>query len=95
MKAVAESAALSYSAHFKIGNNERSLEKLKENGFEFENKADLMLFAMTRCTLEVYPNKLNILRADGKIICEWYDTHRFEKNGDVFSVIIGENPKIN
>ncbi|MEP4136697.1 MAG: hypothetical protein ABJL71_18860 [Cyclobacteriaceae bacterium] len=68
------------------------LKHLKDHGYEFETRADLGHFAKTRCTLEKYPHHLNVLRADGKYICEWWDTSRFENDGERFTCIIGEPP---
>ena len=68
------------------------LKHLKDHGYEFENRADLEHFAKTRCTLERYPNQLNVLRADGKHICEWWDTSRFENDGERFTCVVGEPP---
>ena len=68
------------------------LEKLKENGFEFENRAQLLEFAKNRCELLCMDNKLRVLKADGKVICEWWETSRFENDGQTFTCIIGEAP---
>lgn len=74
------------------------LQKLSEHGYTFKNKLDLEHFAKTRCVLEKYDNKYRVLRVDGKIVCEWWETSRFdqktEKDGTYkFTCIIGEPPK--
>jgi|GEM_PF-4784927 len=71
------------------------LGKLKENGFEFENRMELVHFLKTRCLLERYPNQLNVLRVDGRILCEWWETVRYENDGSKFTCIIGEPPASN
>ncbi|MEO9474157.1 MAG: hypothetical protein ABJG41_01440 [Cyclobacteriaceae bacterium] len=68
------------------------LKHLKENGFEFENRQELEQFSKTRCTLEKHDNQLNVLKVDGIQICTWWDTSRFETDGDKFTAIIGEAP---
>jgi|GEM_PF-4130583 len=69
------------------------LNILKEHGFEFKNRIELAQFAKSRCTVEKYPNRLNVLRVDGEFICDWWDTSRFVNDDPLtFSVIIGEAP---
>lgn len=68
------------------------LQKLSEHGYTFKHKSELEHFAKTRCVLEKYDNQLRILRVDGKIICEWWETSRFEQKENVMTVIVGEPP---
>lgn len=70
---------------------DRILNILAEHGYTFENRMELVHFAKTRCeVLNFTERKVKVLRVDGKPICEWYDTVRFENDGVNFKVIMGE-----
>ena len=68
------------------------IARLKECGFEFKTMQELEHFAKTRCQLEVYPNRLNILRVDEKIIAEWWDTFVINHEGNKVTAIAGNQP---
>lgn len=68
------------------------IQRLKECGFEFETRQELEHFAKTRCQLEVYSNKLNILRVDENIIAEWWDTVEIKQEGEKWTAIAGNPP---
>lgn len=51
---------------------------LKEKGFEFNSRAELLHFAKTRCELVSFSyNGHKILRVDGKNVCEFWETSKF------------------
>jgi len=69
------------------------LKVLEDNGYKFENRVELEEFARTRCELISFQDSpKKILAVDGKQICEWWETSRFENDGNKFSCIIGEHP---
>ncbi|MEM6737421.1 MAG: hypothetical protein AAF620_15275 [Bacteroidota bacterium] len=72
--------------------NEALIEELAKNGFTFDHRAQLEQFLKTRGELEVYPNKLNILRVDGKIVCEWWNTLKVDRDENSIAVTIGVPP---
>lgn len=60
-------------------------ERLIECGFTFETESDgeLFNFLSTRCEIEYYEaTKLMVLRADGRFICQWYDTFDIQTEFD-------------
>jgi hypothetical protein len=51
-------------------------EKLKENGHEFSNDEEMLLFMEHNCEIlrdEELSNPLNVLKLKGETICSWYD----------------------
>lgn len=60
-------------------------EKLIECGFTFETESDgeMFNFLSTRCKIEYYEaTKLMVLYADGRFICQWYDTFDIQTEFD-------------
>lgn len=78
-------------------------EKLREHGFTFEtdSEGELFNFLSTRCQIEYYEaTKLIVLYADGRFICQWYDTFDIQTEFDpesssVKSIITYGNPPKN
>lgn len=69
------------------------LKTLEDNGYKFQNRVELEEFARTRCQLLTFQDSLKrILVVDGKQTCEWWETSRFENNGNKITCIIGEHP---
>lgn len=66
------------------------LKALEERGFKFENRIELEEFAKTRCQVLRFQNLKRILTVDGNPVCEWWETSRFENNGNTFTCIVGE-----
>ena len=65
--------------------SEQIREKLRENGFTFETDSDgeLFNFLSTRCKIEYYEAiKLMALYADGRFICQWYNTFDIQTEFD-------------
>ena len=83
---------------------EQIREKLREAGFTFETDSDgeLFNFLSTRCKIEYYEaTKLMALYADGRFICQWYDTFDIQTEFDPQNPLIvkstityGNPPKI-
>ena len=51
-------------------------EKLKENGHEFLNEEEMLLFMENNCEIlrdEELSNPLNVLKLKGEVLCTWYD----------------------
>lgn len=72
---------------------EQILKVLEDNGYKFENRMELEAFAKTRCVLISFQDSSKkILIVDGKEICEWFETSRFENDDNKFTCIIGEPP---
>jgi predicted GNAT superfamily acetyltransferase len=68
------------------------IERLKECGFEFKTKQELYDFAKERCEVEIHANKLKILKVDGKVIAEWWDTFEIKHEGNKVTAIAGKPP---
>ncbi len=65
----------------------------KKSGFKFETRYELEHFLKTRCHLERYENKLIILRADGMIIAQWWDTVEVKHEDNKVTAIFGKPPR--
>lgn len=60
-------------------------KKLIECGFTFETESDgeLFNFLSNRCEIEYYEaTKLMVLYADGRFVCQWYDTFDIQTEFD-------------
>lgn len=93
---------LSYSAYSNCAeqiNNKlekRVIFELNELGFTFNNRSEFIDFIKTRCTLQAFPDKLNVLLVDGKPFFKWYDTIDTQievtENGVKSTVTLGKIP---
>jgi len=82
--------------HMKEALNARDdqiIEKIKEHGYEFKNKAELHEFARTRCTIEVHGEVKRVLKVDDKTICYWYETSEMKEIDGTIHIVMGEEPK--
>lgn len=70
------------------------LSALKDHGYVFKNKMEYNHFLKTRCDLMIPNNsKKRILKVDGKVVIEWWETVRFKQDGNTFTCIVGEPPE--
>ncbi|HAH24936.1 MAG TPA: hypothetical protein DCL77_14480 [Prolixibacteraceae bacterium] len=72
--------------------DEELIARLKDKGFEFDNRFDLGLFLKTRCRIEILGKKYR-LYADDQIIAEWWDTVEITMEENKVTAIYGNAPK--
>lgn len=70
------------------------IEALEKAGHKFETKAHLYNFIKTRCEINSFHNKLNILLVDGVSVFEWWDTitTNYDSEKNIFTATMGLPP---
>ena len=66
------------------------IDILKNNGYIFENRAELEYFAKTRCSLvSSKGGNRKVLMVDNKELCEWYDDMFIDYENNKFTATFG------